>query len=114
MNKKHVSAVLLGAALLISGESSAYPTGLQCPQLVTNSSAVCIFNVSVAGETVILTISNDALTFQPGYDNREMALGTVGNTGSFTVYSKSKRGQVTVCAYDVLRRYRTCSITYVN
>jgi hypothetical protein len=114
MKKGLIRSVLALSFGAIAFASQAAPYSLACPQLVTNSQAYCTVKNSEAGETLILTASNDAIYFWGGGQIRTITGGAAGSTSTFTILSGTKRGQVTVCVWNVLRTVKTCSITRVN
>jgi len=92
---------------------------MSCPQLVTNSTATCTFRAD-PNEVVYVTSSNSAIAIGPvntfpGFGQSSAVIQADGNGfGRVAMRSFNQRGQVTICAFDITRAFRSCSITRVN
>lgn len=92
---------------------------MSCPQLTTNQIGTCTFRAN-PNEVVWVTSSNTAIAV--GSPGSPPGFGTTGVTiqadasgnGRVAIRSFNQRGQVTICAFDITRAFRSCSITRVN
>lgn len=113
-----VSAATL-FCLMQTPAAVAIPYSMSCPQLVTYSFGTCTFRAN-PNEVVWVTSSNSAIAVGPygsipGNGQTGVSVQADGNGyGRITIRSFATKGQVTICAYDISRAYRTCSITRVN
>ena len=115
-----LAAVTLGlvAAVQISPAYAA-PSLMSCPQLTTNAYGTCTFR-AYPNETLWVTASNSAVAVSyyggiPGNGQTSTAIQADSNGNArVSIRSFEQRGQVTICAYDISRSYRSCSLTRVN
>lgn len=123
--KLSFSAAVLAAAavgIVVAGRTSpayALPTSMSCPQLMTYSFGTCTLRAS-PNETLWVTSSNTAIAVSafggtPAFGQTGVSIqADASGNGRVSIRSFGQKGQVTICAYDISRSSRSCSITRVN
>jgi hypothetical protein len=113
MNKIIVTSIILAFSGFVAPIAGAAPSMMQCPQMLTNTFNQCSYRGN-PGEVLYFTISNNALSFaNPQIVRTTTAQVGSNGTGVVSIYSNTIKGQVTVCAYDITRAFKSCSITRV-